>query len=355
MKRYFETGDKVIKDKTLIILLLDFAKQRGIHPDKLLKGSKLFESDLSKPELSISHSQFTKVIVNAKKLINKPELPFLLGSRLFPTQLGFIGLALSNSRNLEDMLRIIKAYQSDVFPFMFLLEHRQQDKRFFIFNHAIAAESDDYHLFMCELLATAIITVVKWHMGNLPALKIRFSYQQPTHIEQYHAYFGECAHFLPASKQAILTSKKNNVLGLQITIASNTMKVPFHDSNQIIKRFQLEQSRRSYYCVGIIQFTLESINKLFSHGNVTQESIAESLGISLATLKRKLASHNTCYQQLLDLYRQQQAVLLLTEFGQSNDEIASALKFSDITNFRRSFKRWTGLTPNELKMGLIGH
>ena len=32
----------------------------------------------------------------------------------------------------------------------------------------------------------------------------------------------------------------------------------------------------------------------------------------------------------------------------SNDEVAQRLGFNDITNFRRSFKRWTGRVPSEL-------
>ena len=140
MKPYFEKDDKVIKDKTLILLLLDLAKQRGIHPDKLLKGSKLFKDDLAKPHLAISQSQFAKLIINTRKLINSPEIPFILGSRLFPTQLGKIGLALSNTRNIEGMLRVIKCYQSYIFPFMFMQERHHKQKRYLIFNHAITIE-----------------------------------------------------------------------------------------------------------------------------------------------------------------------------------------------------------------------
>ena len=35
--------------------------------------------------------------------------------------------------------------------------------------------------------------------------------------------------------------------------------------------------------------------------------------------------------------------------GYSNDEVASYLRFNDTTNFRRSFKRWTGLAPSSLR------
>ena len=46
MKPFFEQHDKVLKPQLLIILLVELAKQRGVHSDKLLKGTKLFHQDL---------------------------------------------------------------------------------------------------------------------------------------------------------------------------------------------------------------------------------------------------------------------------------------------------------------------
>jgi len=35
---------------------------------------------------------------------------------------------------------------------------------------------------------------------------------------------------------------------------------------------------------------------------------------------------------------------------QGNERVADRLAFYDIPNFRRAFKRWTGLTPSQLKI-----
>jgi AraC-like DNA-binding protein len=350
MKPYFEQNDKVIKDKTLIILLVDIAKQRGVHPDKLLKGTRLFEHDLAKPQLGISQNQFTKLIMNTRKLIKNPDIPFILGSRLFPIQLGQIGLALSNTQNIEDMLRIIKCYQCHIFPFMFIHEKRHNNNRYLIFNHAITIENEAYHMFMCELLTSVITSAIKWRMNDLPSIKIKFSYSQPEYTEQYQAYLGSSFSFSAIEKQNVFSLKKSCHLGVQIAISNDELKKPFMESNQVIKRYHLNQIKNDNASLGIIQFIIQNIDKYFENGEVTLENIALTLNVSPATLKRKLASHNTSYQKLLDLYRQQQAVFLLTELNLSNQKVAKSLNFSDITNFRRSFKRWTGTTPNALKM-----
>lgn len=355
MKPYFEQHDKIITDKTLIILLLDLAKQRGVHPDKLLKGSRLFQDDLAKPQLAVSQSQIAKLIINASKLINSPDIAFILGTRLFPTQMGKIGLALSNTRNIEDMLRIIKCNQSHIFPFMFIQEKYHKQQRYFLFNHAIAIEDEAYHIFMAELLMSVITSAIKWRLSYLPEFMIKFSYSQPQHIEQYQAYFGNNFSFHLTQEKAHLVPKPKRHLGVQISITNETLRKPFSESNHVIKRFHLNQLGKSNTSVGIIQYIIQTINQHFKQGGTTLENVAKSMNISAATLKRKLAAHNTSYQQLLDLYRQQQAIFLLTELGQSNEEIACALRFSDITNFRRSFKRWTGFTPNDLKLAYLNY
>lgn len=353
MKPYFEQQDKVINNPIITILLVELAKQRGVHPDKLLNGTKLFWKDLAKPDLVISQAQFTKVIMNTINIVNSPDIPFLLGSRLFPTQLGQIGLALSNARNLQDMLRIIKCQQARLFPFMFVSEKRYKQTRYLIFNHSVSIENDKYHMFMCELLTSVIQSAIKWRMKSNFNLCIRFPYHKPDHIEQYQAYFDGTYLFTPYVKQPFVTSKTNSSMGLQIALTEELMLKPFDESNQVLKRSYLNQLGIKPFPVGIIQLVLQAIATLYEHnGEVTLEKLADKFEMSVATLKRKLAAHNTSYQKLLDLYRQQQAIFYLIDQKESNEKVAEALNFSDITNFRRSFKRWTGLTPSALKLAL---
>jgi AraC-like DNA-binding protein len=76
------------------------------------------------------------------------------------------------------------------------------------------------------------------------------------------------------------------------------------------------------------------------------DEAATAFGMSSATLKRRLALHGTHYQAELDLVRTHVALYLLLLQGRSNDAVAAELGFHDRHNFRRSFKRWTGLAPS---------
>ena len=350
---FFEQYDKVINFQPFIILLVELGKQRGVHPDKLLKGTKLFQQDLAQVPLLICHQQFVQLIENTNKHLNQPDIPFILGSRLLPNHLGHIGTALLNSPNINSMLRLSKCYQQLIFPFMFAMEKQANNQHYLVFNPAISIEKPDYHRFVCELLTTMLLSILKWRNCTTAALSIRFPYPMPAHIEQYHAYINGQFCFAPPANSAFSYSKNTSFSGLQIAFPNHQLAAPYDEANQAIMRHHLKQIAKNTTRIGFNQCVMQLIAKQFTQGHDTSlETIAGQLALSAATLKRKLKAHGTSYQQLLDIYRQQQAIFHLTEQGLSNEKVASALHFSDITNFRRSFKRWTGFTPNALKAAI---
>jgi len=86
-------------------------------------------------------------------------------------------------------------------------------------------------------------------------------------------------------------------------------------------------------------------------GQVSKEQIAESLGVSLRTLQRKLHDEGTSFKQLLDETRRELAEGYIESAQVSLGEITYLLGFSEASNFSRAFKRWTGSSPAEFRRG----
>lgn len=81
--------------------------------------------------------------------------------------------------------------------------------------------------------------------------------------------------------------------------------------------------------------------------------IAAELGLSRRTLHRHLAADGVTFQELLDAYRQEQAITMLQGGRQSMVEIAYALGYNEQSSFNRAFRRWTGQSPSAwLKNGV---
>ena len=78
--------------------------------------------------------------------------------------------------------------------------------------------------------------------------------------------------------------------------------------------------------------------------------MAAYLHMSESTLQRRLAKEGTRYQRLLDQVRYTLAREYLQQTALPVAEIGLLLGYSDAANFRRSFKRWSGITPSQLRV-----
>jgi AraC-like DNA-binding protein len=81
----------------------------------------------------------------------------------------------------------------------------------------------------------------------------------------------------------------------------------------------------------------------------TLTTIAKLLEVSDRSLRRQLREQGISFRSLLDELRMQIALKYLRTTSLANEDIALALGFSDATNFRRAFRRWTNKSPSEIR------
>mgnify|MGYP002625190304 FL=1 len=86
-----------------------------------------------------------------------------------------------------------------------------------------------------------------------------------------------------------------------------------------------------------------------------QNRTAKMIGVSPATLKRQLALTGMTYRRLVDRLRFDAASDMLSIPQMSIKEISSELGFSGTSNFVRSFRRMTGVTPAKYRRRQMVH
>ena len=346
---YIQQQDKLINPQLLVLPLIELAKQRSVHPDKLLKGTALFYDDIKHFPQAISQQQWVKLVTNCHKLLKQTDISFLLGSRLLMQNSNNLLNVLLNCRHLADMLRVVKRYQMHICPSLFLTHKHHQNHEYIWLTPAISIEHHHYDQFMYELFATAIITTIKRSfaaIGQLTEqdLNIRFPYQTPRHIEQYQSFLSCSYQFKPTI----------SIASLQIRLSHNLLYRPFKHNNLKLRHHYRLQLIAPHYQPGLLQYLHLLFTQLETNDQtISLDTCAQHMAISVATLKRKLTAHNCSFQRIFDNYRQQNAVFQLAECGLSNETVAEQMKFSDLTNFRRAIKRWTGLTPSALRKHLL--
>jgi len=84
-------------------------------------------------------------------------------------------------------------------------------------------------------------------------------------------------------------------------------------------------------------------------------TIGREMGVSTRTLSRRLVEEGTSFRAIQDEVRHHLAVALLGDAAVSIAEIAFFLGYAEPAPFHRSFKRWTGTTPQLHRRALAGH
>jgi AraC-like DNA-binding protein len=97
---------------------------------------------------------------------------------------------------------------------------------------------------------------------------------------------------------------------------------------------------------GVIQTDVENaVAALLPHGGVRIERIAQKLGVTPRTLRRKLAAEDVTFAGILEDLRFALAKDYLAEHGLSISRIAWLLGYTEVSAFSHAFRRWTGRTP----------
>jgi len=93
-----------------------------------------------------------------------------------------------------------------------------------------------------------------------------------------------------------------------------------------------------------------AIVPLLPHGNAQAAEIAYRCGLSQRTLVRRLTSENITFSVVLGELRRDLAIQYLADRGLSISQIAWLLGYQEVSAFTNAFKRWTGVTPREVRL-----
>jgi AraC-like DNA-binding protein len=99
--------------------------------------------------------------------------------------------------------------------------------------------------------------------------------------------------------------------------------------------------------------TTERVLRILLDGDLSRlraESVAETLGISCTTLRRRLRNDHTNYQFLLDRARQYRCEAQLRERWLPGKCLADELGYLEVNSFYRAFQRWMGINYSDYKL-----
>jgi AraC-like DNA-binding protein len=193
--------------------------------------------------------------------------------------------------------------------------------------------------FYCEVLYAAIVHSGSLLIGeNSVATRLELNYPAMHDSELYYVLFGPAICF---NAQRCALSFDERSLGIAISTANPVAQAIFR--RECDRLSELDR-RRGRVSERVQQLLLQAGSEF-----PTCAHVASQLHMSESTLQRRLAAEGCRYQQLLDEVRYRLASEYLSATTLPVAEIANLLGFSDVTNFRRSFRRWSGARPSDVR------
>ena len=134
----------------------------------------------------------------------------------------------------------------------------------------------------------------------------------------------------------------------QLVFDASNLDLPLTMADPVSRQIAYAELERSLGELGSDQEILTRVRRALGRKNGgfrSLKEVASGLHLSTRTLKRRLAAQGVTYSDVLEEQRRERALLLLRSPKLSLDEVAEQLGYSDTSNFRRAFRRWTGVSP----------
>lgn len=322
--------DKVIPAAAVVKAVLAVTGPRGAPEHKILRGTGIFTSDVKK-QLLVSPAQLITLLANAQSYASGPDVAFQIGKSMATAHLTGTWHGIGSCHNVLDALQVMTRFRWHFCPLMSIAIYAGNGKRVLTFQDPFGCGK--LWSFVTQLYGAFFVSLFRYWLGQRLACEFRFNFPRPRYVHEYEAHLG----FRLVFDQPMLS--------VQLDIAALKNVFPKRDPfyRQALLSFLQENAASPDSLLDVVR------EQIAERQGCTLSSLASWLDYSPATLKRKLREHQTTFSELSDQVRRQQAIYWLSVQKLNNEQSALQMAFTDLPNFRRAVKRWTGQTPSELR------
>lgn len=318
--------------------LFDYAATLGVEPDGLARESGISLADLDDLDARVPMRRYVALMDRAKAASGAPAFALDLGSAQDFREFSVVGLICYSAATMGEALGELNRFgrlvaevdlpgpggRFEVAPRpdgLWLIDRRAEPEAFPELTEATWAR---------------FIAETRRHFPDAPfALEVHVPHAAPGHAADYARVLG-----VPTTFGAALNGMR---------IDPSWLSIPLHNPSRYA--FGVLSERAAQLLAGLEQArTLrgrveELLIPVLHKGDLPMAEAARRLGMSRATLYRRLAEEGTGFEALVDDLRRRMALHYIHGRKVSVNETAYLVGFSEPSAFSRAFKRWTGASP----------
>lgn len=310
-----------------------FVASSGGDVDKLYAKAGIDRAAFMPLAHTVTEDQFYTIATTAAKLSNEPAIGLEIGQRFSLGSLGLVSQALMSCATLRDVAQMLERYSELINPLMRFSSYETESD--FVLDITILSSYPDLNQMIFE-------AVISWSTSMLPLLlgrevtvdKISCQFEAPIYANKF---LSSTARKFEFSAPKNLICIKRSYADLQLTTANPI------DAASTTEECEKELTR-SLQTKSLTDLVVEHLHNCMGK-NPSSKEIAQQLNMTERTFRRRLAGEGTNYRSLVNDIRQELAKYYLRETHLQIAQIAFKLGYSDTSNFRNSFKSWTGMSP----------
>lgn len=326
---------------TIVAGLMAMAREREVACEPWFAGLRLGPAQFAAGPLEspphLSYRQASMIIRRALRSLPGEGHGLALGARQDIGSFGLLGLAMLTAPDFARALRLGIHY-APITGAMVELSIEDVPE-----GLAVVATSRDHDRelepFLCEELFVSSLELCRGLLGQrFRPRVVELTYAPPGYADRYSTAF-EC--------EVRFHRARNRVV---IDRAWLSTPMPAHNTitaHQVLALCdaQMPAGGERSETVAVVERMLRA--RLADNPRLVD--IAAQLHVTERTLRRQLQAAQTSFTAIHDRLRSESARRMLGEAHLSIAQVGAAVGFKDAREFRRAFKRWTGLAPQSLR------
>ncbi len=317
-------------------------REDGFLADELLAETGLDETHLSNPHFRCGFRPLRRFFLNAIERTGDPNLGVMLALEFQPTFIGLPAYTAMNAGRFEDGLAVLERFfflNFPAFEFRLVEEHPslQAEEAAIRLRSKFPFEDIEYFGFSSAIVAINGLLKAMLQAGHA-ASRAEMTVRRPENWPAIEAKIGFPFRF---------AAFENQIIFPEVLLDRPLPGADPINHARLLGLCEKAAAEMAFVTTPVTQVMaiLEGAPSLA----VSLSDVAAELGYSARGLRRQLERSGTSYRKLVDQVREQRARNLLSGSMQPIKAIAGALGFESSSNFARSFKRWTGLTPKAFR------
>lgn len=292
---------------------------------------------LQHPSKRFSSSVLIDMLHYAEDISNLSSIGVLVGGHFRPSAMADLGHAMVASSTLEDMIKLYRIYQPLLLQIGLTDIEKKGDKAFVTWK-AHSGECEYLRPYV-EKFFGGVATFGRWVTWDkdMEIISMHFRHDTPADLTAYEDVF-KCPVYFNADE---------NIMEVPRALVEHAMPQPnpalVASIRQILDRdlFTLQTPDSASREVFLI------VRALLPEALPSIARVAESMGTTERTLRRRLNDENTTYRDILESVRREMCEFELSRGNGAIADLAQSLGYSEQSAFTRAFKTWYGVPPSQ--------